>query len=422
VPRDEPTRGDVGVRYCGAVLFSRAAMKKAGRIAGAARARLQNYAASPRFATRVRRSGSIPYGAVALFFAAPTENMYQFELWRRPLERLAASRPVFVIVDRPDTGQQVLASSALPVAFARGTPALESLVAEHQVRVVLYINQVEANFRMLRFTEPVHIQLGHGESDKVFSVSNQHKAYDLTFVGGEAGRDRLAHALREFDADRRTVQIGRPQLDHSYPGAPEWPRDSGLRVWYAPTLEGDRPSTAYGSVASHGEAMVKALLADPSIRVIYRPHPRTGRISPVYAAADRKLRALLAAGGGRHLIDEGVYGWQWQFADACITDISSVAYDWLATGKPLVITEPVAASAHRPPSALLDTLPLLSAEDAGQVRVVLHRLGLDQSRPARDPQLIELGGYYFGDTANGASSRRFAAAIEHAYALPAPGV
>jgi hypothetical protein len=93
----------------------------------------------------------------------------------------------------------------------------------------------------------------------------------------------------------------------------------------------------------------------------------------------------------------------------------------LATGKPLVITEPVAASAHRPPSALLDTLPLLPAEDAGQVRVVLHRLGLDQARPARDPQLIELAGYYFGDTANGASTRRFAAAIEHAYGLPAPG-
>jgi hypothetical protein len=396
-------------------------MKKAGRMAGAARARLQNYAASPRFAARVRRNGSIPDGAVALFFAAPPENMYQFDLWRRPLERLAASRPVFVIVDRPDTGQLVLASSTLPVAFARGTPALEALVARHQVRVVLYVNQVEANFRMLRFAEPVHVQLGHGESDKVFSVSNQHKAYDLTFVGGEAGRDRLACALREFDVDRRTVQIGRPQLDHDYPGAPEWPRDSGLRVWYAPTWEGDRPSMAYGSVATHGEAMVKALLADPSIRVIYRPHPRTGRISPAYAAADRRLRALLAAGGDRHLVDEGDYGWQWKFADACITDISSVAYDWLATGKPLVITEPVAAAADRPPSALLDTLPLLAAEDARQVRVVLHRLGLDRAHPARDPQLIELAGYYFGDTANRASSRRFAAAIEHAYTLPAAG-
>jgi CDP-Glycerol:Poly(glycerophosphate) glycerophosphotransferase len=390
-------------------------------MAGAARSRAKNYAAAPRFAARVMRRGTIPAEAVALYFATAPENFYQFELWRRPLERLAESRPVFVIVDRPDTGQRVLATTSLPIAFARSSAALERLVGAHRIRVVLYVNQVEANFRMLRFPGPVHIQLGHGESDKVFSVSNQHKAYDLTFVGGPAGRDRLAHALRGFDAEARTVQVGRPQLDHEYPGAPDWPRDSGLRVMYAPTWEGDRPSTAYGSVASHGVAIVKALLADPSIRVIYRPHPRTGQVSPSFAAADRRIRGMLAGGGDRHLVDHGDYGWQWAFADACITDISSVAYDWLATGKPLVITEPVAESAYRPPSALLDALPLLPAAEAREVRVVLQRMGVDGGRAPRDPRLIELAGYYFGETAGRASSRRFAAAIEQAYALSAPG-
>ena len=50
------------------------------------------------------------------------------------------------------------------------------------------------------------------------------------------------------------------------------PATPGLRVWYAPTWEGDRPSIAYGSLASHGVAIIEALLADPSIRIIYRPH------------------------------------------------------------------------------------------------------------------------------------------------------
>ena len=109
-------------------------------------------------------------------------------------------RPVFVIVDRPDTGDRLLQITRLPVAFARGSAALEELVAERDVRVVLYLNQLEANFRMLRFASPVHIQIGHGESDKAGSVSNQHKAYDLVFVGGDAGRDRLDRALRGFDA------------------------------------------------------------------------------------------------------------------------------------------------------------------------------------------------------------------------------
>ena len=200
----------------------------------------------------------------------------------------------------------------------------------------------------------MHIQIGHGESDKGGSVSNQHKAYDLTFVGGDAGRDRLQRALRGFDAETRTVGIGRPQLDHDYPGAPDWAEGTGLRVWYAPTWEGDRPSIAYGSLASHGVAIVDALLADEEVRVIYRPHPRTGRASAEHARADKIIRSRLAAAGDRHLVDEGEYGWQWAFADACVTDISAVAYDWLATGKPLVITEPENRAAYRPPSPLLD--------------------------------------------------------------------
>ena len=121
-------------------------------------------------------------------------------------------------------------------------------------------------------------------------ASNQHKAYDLVFVGGDAGRDRLDRALRGFDAAERTLAVGRPQLDYSYPGAPAWPRDSGTRVWYAPTWEGDRPSIAYGSLASHGVAIIEALLADPSIRVIYRPHARTGYTSREHRDADKAVR------------------------------------------------------------------------------------------------------------------------------------
>ena len=224
---------------------------------------LRNRLAGPAFANHLRRQSSVPNAAVAVFFATGPENFYQFEQWRLPLEHLAGQRPVFVIVDRPDTGHLVLRSSTLPIAFARGSAALERLVAERDVRVVLYLNQLEANFRMLRFATPVHIQIGHGESDKDSSISNQHKAYDLVFVGGDAGRDRLGQALRGFDATERTLLVGRPQLDYSYPGAPSWPRDSGTRVWYAPTWAGDRPSIAYGSLASHGVAIIEALIADP---------------------------------------------------------------------------------------------------------------------------------------------------------------
>jgi hypothetical protein len=378
---------------------------------------LRNRLAGPAFAGRARERGAVPDSAVAVFFATGPENFYQFEQWRLPLEHLALQRPVFVIVDRPDTGDLVLQGSSLPLAFSRGSRALEELVTDRDLRVVLYLNQIEANFRMLRFPSPVHIQIGHGESDKGGSISNQHKAYDLTFVGGDAGRDRLDRALRGFDATERTLAVGRPQLDYSYPGAPPWPRESGLRVWYAPTWEGDRPSIAYGSLASHGVAIIEALLADPSIRIIYRPHARTGYASPEHRDADRTVRGLLAKAGNRHLVDRESYGWQWDFADACITDISAVAYDWLATGKPLVITEP-SPSAYRPASPLLDTLPLLGAAEAGDV---VSRIRALQGDPAATEQLRGLTYHYFGDVSAQQSTKRFEDAIERAYQIQRSG-
>ena len=117
-------------------------------------------------AARVLERGGVPEAGVAVFFATGPENFYQFEQWLLPLEHLALQRPVFVIVDRPDTGDLVLQASSLPIAFARGSGALEHLVTDRDVRVVLYLNQIEANFRMLRSPSPVHIQIGHGESDK----------------------------------------------------------------------------------------------------------------------------------------------------------------------------------------------------------------------------------------------------------------
>jgi hypothetical protein len=378
---------------------------------------LRNRLGGPAFAGRVLERGSVPGAGVAVFFATGPENFYQFEQWRLPLEHLALQRPVFVIVDRPDTGDLVLQASRLPLAFARGSGALEQLVTDRDVRVVLYLNQIEANFRMLRFPGPVHIQIGHGESDKGGSISNQHKAYDLTFVGGDAGRDRLDRALRGFDAIERTLAVGRPQLDYSYPGAPPWPRDSGLRVWYAPTWEGDRPTIAYGSLASHGVAIIEALLADPSIRVIYRPHARTGYASRKHRDADKAVRTLLAKAGDRHLVDREGYGWQWDFADTCITDVSAVAYDWLATGKPLVITEP-ASSAYRPPSPLLDAIPLLGAAGAGEVVARIRALQADAS--ARE-QLRGLTYHYFGEVSAQHSTKRFEDAIERAYQIQRSG-
>lgn len=210
----------------------------------------------------------------------------------------------------------------------------------------------------------------------------------------------------------RTLRIGRPQVDVVPPG-PDLPDDGRTVVLYAPTWEGDRPSMSYGSAASHGPALVRALLADPRYRVVVRPHPRTGLVQAEVRAALTELRQLVrranaADPSAQHLWDTGTpFGWHLAACDVCVTDISAVAYDWLATRKPLVVTEPVSAEAEVDRSGLIGTLDLLRAEDAGATASLVARL-LSQGR---DPALDAQAEHYYGDLTPGASMQRFLTAM-----------
>ncbi len=383
-------------------------IRRLGQVARRGGALLRNRFDRRSFLARCNADPAALEAPLALYFADGPENLYQLHQWDRVLAALPW--PVVVIVARPDTGRRVLAETSLPVWFAPGSSYLEELVAHGSLRVVTYVNHLPLNFRMLRFASPVHVHLGHGESDKDSSVTNQNKAYDRVLVAGPAARSRIARALREFDDAAHVREVGRPQLDLDYPGAPDWPDDGRTRVLYAPTWEGDRASMAYGSVASHGVALVRSLVDDPRYRVIYRPHPRTGVHDPAYAAADRRIRALLAQRGSDHLVDTGPYGWQWAFADVCVTDLSSVAYDWLATTKPMLVTVPVEPRTTLPPSLFLREVPRLPAADAPRAAAIL-----DEPWPLE--RMRELSAAYFGDTDPGASTARFVAALEEALSL-----
>ena len=123
------------------------------------RARLRNEVAAGGFAEQA--GGRAVAAGIAVFFATGPEISTSSSSGAGRWNGLA-ERPVFMIVDRP-TPATTAPSTSLPLAFARGSAALEELVGERDVRIVLYLNQLEANFRMLRFASPVHIQIGHGE-------------------------------------------------------------------------------------------------------------------------------------------------------------------------------------------------------------------------------------------------------------------
>ncbi len=352
---------------------------------------------------------------VAVYFADSAVNMYQIRQWYRPLVELARTHPVVILSRHPSGANALLDESPLPVEYVRRVADLERVIAELDIRVVLYVNQNTRNFQMMRYGRRWHVFVNHGESDKMYMTTNQFKAYDYSLIAGDAARARLGKVLWDYDLDRRAIPIGRPQADH-YSGELPYAPDDRTVVLYAPTWEGDRAAAAYGSIASHGVPLVRDLIATGRHRVVYRPHPRSGVVDPGYARAKREIAAMLERANAQdpsaqHVVDRSrELAWQLSAADLAIVDISAMVYDRLAAGRPLMVTRPVRPEAQIDTDGYLSDCEWLTAEDA---RDIVTRLDALQHDAAADRRLAAWVRHYFGDTSPGAATARFHGAIDH---------
>jgi hypothetical protein len=350
----------------------------------------------------------VPDGTVeiAVYFTDGPENLYQIDQWFEPLRRLHERHHVTVLSRNWEATRELLRRSPVPVHHAPDIDEVEAFLARQRVRAIFYVNQNQRNFAAMRFADPAHVFICHGESDKDYMSSNQLKAYDRVFVAGTAARERIVRKVIDVD-EFRLLEVGRPQVDVDFPGPP-MPDDDRTVVLFAPTWEGDRASMRYGSVASHGRALVASLVATGRHRVIYRPHPRTGIVQRETAEAHVDVVRVLREANRRdpsagHVIDlEGGFGWQLAAADVAVMDISAVAYDWLATAKPLLITRPADPRAQLPESGLVREMDLFDVADAGRAPELV-----DAAVAHPDEAHAALVRRYFGDTTPGASMQRF---------------
>ena len=371
-------------------------------------------------ATRLERVNRLSPGAIeiAVYFADTRINLYQIRQWYAPLAELAREHPVAIISRSPGTMMTLLDESPVPPVYLRRLIDLERFVAEQPLRIVFYVNQNTKNFQMFRYGRMWHVFINHGESDKMYMTTNQYKAYDYSFVAGEAAKDRLARKLWNYDLEKKVLEIGRPQADH-FAGETPYTPDQRTVVLYAPTWEGDRPAAAYGSIASHGLALVDALPATGRHRVIYRPHPRSGVMSREYADANRRIvqaldRANAADPAAQHLHDTGSdLGWQLAAADVAITDISAMVYDRLATGKPIIIARPASTVAEIDTTGYLSDCEWLTSDEAYAVVPLIDRVLTSTEAHVKLTLWVQR---YFGDTTPGAATQRFHAAVETLYA------
>ncbi|MET9835217.1 hypothetical protein ABZ078_39430 [Streptomyces sp. NPDC006385] len=226
---------------------------------------------------------------VGLYFSGGASSAYQANMWLEPLAKLDG-RPLIVLRERFMVPK--IAPTDVPILCL---PKVSTLMRLEQstLQVLIHPSNSGKTSQVLRIPTLKHTFVNHGESDKLSSCNPYAKAYDEVWVAGPAARERYAYAEVGVE-DKDVVEIGRPQLDAVRPYAGP-PSGACVTVLYAPTWEGWDGNPGNTSVIEAGENLVRALLADPGVRLLYKPHPLTGSVDPRAGAADLRIRELIRA-------------------------------------------------------------------------------------------------------------------------------
>ena len=345
-------------------------------------------------------------------------NLYQLRQWMQPLTRLQAKFSVKVFYTSPDVAKE-LEGSALEGVYFEGQDELTAKLYELSPKVLLYANQNVRNFYPLRYSEAVHVFVSHGESDKAYMSQNTIKRYDLYFAAGQAAIDRISSKVTHYDALKRIIEIGRPQSLDEYALPTDFIQSPKKKVLYAPTWEGVTKATRYTSIVSHGQKIIQALVDSGEYQVTYRPHPLSGSRDSEVKSANEAIKKVIrqankSDSSSSHFIDESPFGWHLGYHDLMISDISAIAYDWLSTGNPILLTKPVEKRAIVEEFPLVDKLYSITTSDLEGI----EKLIADQFKEGSDQKKIsaDLNAYYFKQPTN-QSDEHLANAVSQAIAL-----
>jgi hypothetical protein len=324
----------------------------------------------------------------AVYYAGLHGATYQLGMWLPYLERLG--RPFIVITRHPETVAAISQLTPAPILVPKTnnvSGSLDSMVVD-SLRAAFYVQGSPANQTFQRYRQLTHVWLNHGDSDKQANFHPRHATYDKLFVSGRLGVERYARHGIDVPADR-FVLVGRPQVERIESRDQPLPPGSPRTVLYAPTWKGGRPSTNYSSLPL-GEAMVKALI-ERGATVIFRPHPvsyEDGKDAKRIRAIQRLLEADRASsellGGGRRHVWGAQAETQWDVpdcfnaSDALITDVSSIASDYLASGKPFAMAAILTGGAEFAEEFPMARVAYVIEKDLSSLPTVLdHLLGDD---------------------------------------------
>jgi hypothetical protein len=309
----------------------------AAMLGHAARANL----VAQRAATGLRAALERHAPAFAVYYGGTSGARSQLGMWLPYLERL--DRPFVVITRHAETVPVIAELTGAPIVVPKLNSASASLdqLVVGSLKAAFYVQGSSANLSFQRFRRLTHVWLNHGDSDKAANFSARHATYDRIFVSGQQGVERYAdHGVRV--RPEQFAVVGRPQVERIEVRDQPLPPGAPRTVLYAPTWRGGRPSTDYSSLHL-GDQIVAALLQRGST-VIFRPHPLSytdpadaGRIRAIQQRLERDRTPDRPHVWGDRAERESDVADCINASDALVTDVSSVAADYLASGKPFAM-------------------------------------------------------------------------------------
>ena len=294
--------------------------------------------------------------------------------------------------------------TSFPVRFSRLTNGLDKFMQSPSLRAVFYVNQGTSNFQALRYPEPAHVHLSHGESEKISMISNQLKGYDYVFTAGQAARERIEQTLYGM-SDDRMFDVGRPQLDRPRSVPHEWKefksRPPGWRKRCSTPRRGRVTLRRWRTAPSPTtETQIVTSLLEAGYRVIFRPHPRTGVMRHEFEKAVEDVAEIVESDPRGFLDKSPDVSWQLDEADLAVVEMTSVAFDWLVLRK-TPGDGPTARTRSR--SARRRSVGPVSDGGPGETGTTSST---SSTRPSsRDGSVADLAQFYLGDTAPGCADR-----------------
>lgn len=358
-----------------------------------------------RHAVRVRRNGTVNRDvtlalerlapAFFVYFSGPVDGEYQIRMWLPYLEQLGV--PFAILARNPKMLPRAARLTDVPLIACPRVTGLDACMVP-SVRALFYVNIDNACADGIRYIDRTHVHLNHGDSDKPSSYHPMFAVFDKDFVAGQAAIDRFArHGVSM--PEHKFVVVGRPQVaaatEHN-----TFPVPGRRTVLYAPTWQSGMREMSLSSL-EYGEQIVQALL-DGGACVVFRPHPLSRGQRRAMTAISR-IDALLESSAtpdcphlpSTQALTEGIID-NFNRSDAMVTDISSVASDYLASCKPLAVVLPT-RTRQRPD---VEEYPVLKAAYLVDVRTGLAeglRPVLTSDADLLAQQRRDLRAHYLGD-------------------------